>query len=148
MIAKLDLSGTNIKVEKLSPAQSVTADFNQVYFRNLDDGIIVGDNGAVYIVSNASGNLLWYPVTGAPSSDITHVYSNSASVGVVTMGGNVYRMDITGTATNFSGTFSQLTTGTNYYSQLSENGSNLFALNASSSPQVATFATSSPEPHP
>jgi hypothetical protein len=87
MIISLDLSGTNTKVEKLSPTQSVTADFNQVYFRNLDDGMIVGDNGAVYIVSNASGNLLWYPVTGAPSSDITHVYSNSASVGVVTMGG-------------------------------------------------------------
>ena len=33
MIISLDLSGTNIKVEKLSPAQSVTADFNQVYFR-------------------------------------------------------------------------------------------------------------------
>ena len=33
MIISLDLSGTNTKVEKLSPAQSVTADFNQVYFR-------------------------------------------------------------------------------------------------------------------
>lgn len=100
--------------------------------------------GTVYIVSNASGNLLWYPVTGAPSSDITHVYSYSAAVGAVTMGGNVYRIDITGTAPNYSGTFTQLTTGTNYYSQLSVNGSNLFALNASSSPQVATFTASNP----
>jgi RHS repeat-associated protein len=143
-----DLGTGAFKTAALNHKQLVTDDLYSVSFPNINTGLAVGENGGIYVITNASTLPLVYPVSGMPLTIFKKVYANSATLGaVIDQTGALYRVSISaslsGTPQKYPGTLTLLSSPGDVYIDLSFNTPNVFATRILANNATVTRYTAS-----
>lgn len=150
LFARLTVNASTTKVEKIAYPQSITANLTTIYAQSTGvDGIVAGENGSIYRLVNASTNIFFDDITTATVAGKnftkSYLYTTNLVGALMTSDGLLWRVNINGPATNYTGVFNNISGAVTNFADLTAVNTTLYCLsNTSGATTVKVYSATNP----